>query len=223
MRIARSAAVPSLFLLIAALSLTGCGKKTWWNPFGSSPKSQPAAGAPGEGPATADETAPTAPPVGDISAANPPSPLPLPGDQAAGIPSSAKPATDASGSIPAATPIRKPAVLATELEMIHFDYDKADLRSDAIPILDHNAEWLISRPGIQIQIEGHCDERGTIEYNLALGQRRADAVREYLIKKGIDPNSSHTISYGKERPLAFGDTDQDHAMNRRAQFLIFSE
>jgi peptidoglycan-associated lipoprotein len=139
------------------------------------------------------------------------------------LPDTTQSTTDVTGTIPPPEPIRKAATLASELEMVYFDYDKSDLRPDALPILDRNAEWLLQHPGLQVQIEGHCDERGTIEYNLALGQRRAESVREYLIKKGVDANIIHTISYGKERPLAFGDSDADHRMNRRAQFLIFTQ
>lgn len=210
-----------VFLLVGCMGLvSGCGGKKWYWPFGSG---DPAAETQAETPApepvatpvVVAEPAPEVPPVSDPNARSRPSTLPLP--------ETASPSTDVTGTIPPPEPIRKAGALASELEMVHFDYDKSDLRPDALPILDRNAEWLLQHPGLQVQIEGHCDERGTIEYNLALGQRRAESVREYLIKKGVDANIIHTISYGKERPLAFGDSDADHNLNRRAQFLVFTQ
>lgn len=109
-----------------------------------------------------------------------------------------------------------------ELEMILFDFDKSELREDAKRILDRNAQWIAAHPGVKVKIEGHCDELGTPEYNIGLGQARADAVREYLVGKGIDPARLETISYGKERPLVSPeDTPEARTRNRRAQFLAF--
>ncbi|MBI5155395.1 peptidoglycan-associated lipoprotein Pal [Candidatus Poribacteria bacterium] len=109
-----------------------------------------------------------------------------------------------------------------DLEMVHFDYDQSDLTPEWQTTLDHHAQWLTSHPGISVQIEGHCDERGTEEYNVALGQRRADTVRQYLVEKGVEDVRLTTISYGKLRPLAFGTEEAEHALNRRAMFLVYT-
>ena len=102
-----------------------------------------------------------------------------------------------------------------------FDFDKAVIRPEDIPLLDQAAEWLATHADVQVQIEGHCDERGTREYNLNLGQLRANAVKEYLATKGVDPNRLHTISYGEERPIDPGHTEDAWSKNRRVQFLVY--
>lgn len=111
---------------------------------------------------------------------------------------------------------------ATGLQKVYFDYDKFALRADAIKTLDENAgkikEALKAEAKTMIQIEGHCDERGTQEYNLALGEKRALAVRDYLIKVGISGDNLVTISYGKERPVAQGHDEAAWKQNRRAAF-----
>ena len=123
---------------------------------------------------------------------------------------------------PEPAPIRvEPRGIVSELKTVYFDYDSAVLTSEARAMLENNAQWLLQHPGIQIQIEGHCDERGTIEYNYNLGQRRSNGVKEYLLSKGIDPGTIHTISYGEERPLDSGHDDSAWKENRRAQFLIY--
>jgi peptidoglycan-associated lipoprotein len=113
------------------------------------------------------------------------------------------------------------AQFAAELEMIHFEYDSAEIPDQWKPVLDGHAQWINSKPGLMVQIEGHCDERGTEEYNMSLGQRRADMVRNYLIERGVDGNRLATISYGKMRPLAFDETQESLALNRRAMFLVY--
>jgi|Deesub1362B_J571_1020462.scaffolds.fasta_scaffold00907_12 peptidoglycan-associated lipoprotein len=109
------------------------------------------------------------------------------------------------------------------LQMIHFDFDKYDIREDAKPILEKNAEWLRRYPTVKILIEGHCDERGTEEYNLALGEKRAKATRDYLVILGISPDRIKIISYGKSRPLDPGHNEIAWAKNRRAQFIIIAK
>lgn len=101
-----------------------------------------------------------------------------------------------------------------------FDYDKADLRDDARSALSTNADWLKKNQTVQFLIEGHCDERGTTEYNLALGDRRANAVKEYLASLGVDASRVRTVSYGKERPFCSASTEDCWQQNRRAHFLI---
>ena len=104
--------------------------------------------------------------------------------------------------------------------MVLFDYDRADVRADARPVLEEKARILRDQPGIRLRIEGHADERGSVEYNLALGLRRANAVREYLAGFGVDAGRLDVISYGEERPLAAGTSEADYARNRRAAFEI---
>jgi len=106
------------------------------------------------------------------------------------------------------------------LEDIYFDFNKYDIRTDGREILQRNAEWLQKNPGAKIQIEGHCDERGTTEYNLALGERRAMSVKKYLISLGISAERLYTISYGEELPIDPGHNEETWIKNRRGHFLI---
>ena len=106
------------------------------------------------------------------------------------------------------------------LKDIHFDFDKYDIRPGDAAILKGNAEVLKKYPTMKIQIEGHCDERGTIEYNLALGERRASSTKNYLLSIGISAERISTISYGKEKPSDPGHTDEAWAKNRRAHTII---
>ena len=100
--------------------------------------------------------------------------------------------------------------------IVYFAYDKYDLNSDAVSVIRNFAKDLRSRTSIQIRIEGHCDERGTREYNLALGERRAQAVEDLLILNGISPNNITTISYGEERPVEIGSGELIWSQNRRS-------
>jgi len=101
-------------------------------------------------------------------------------------------------------------------DTIHFDTDKYGVDSEGEGILRSQAQWLMRYPRKSVTIEGHCDERGTREYNLALGERRANAAKNYLVGLGIDPGRITTISYGKERPVALGSDEAAWAKNRRA-------
>ena len=105
-------------------------------------------------------------------------------------------------------------------EDIHFDFDKYNLLPMAQQILQKKAEWLWNNPDVTVIIEGHCDERGTNEYNLALGDRRAESARTYLINLGIAGSRLTTISYGEERPVDSGHNEVAWAKNRRAHFSI---
>lgn len=102
--------------------------------------------------------------------------------------------------------------------LVHFDFNSATLTSEGEQVLAFNARQLAKTTG-RIQVEGHCDERGTREYNLALGQQRADASARYLISQGIDASRIKTVSFGKERPLIKGHEDQSWAQNRRAEVV----
>lgn len=109
-----------------------------------------------------------------------------------------------------------------ELEDINFEFDQYSLTFDARETLAQNAIYLKRNKSVAIQIEGHCDERGTVEYNLALGQKRADATKNYLVSMGIDASRIMTISYGEERPLDPDSNEYAWAKNRRAHFEITS-
>jgi peptidoglycan-associated lipoprotein len=100
-----------------------------------------------------------------------------------------------------------------------FDFDEASLRADAKTALENNAKWMQSNSGSSVIVEGHCDERGSVEYNLALGERRAKAAKEFLVSYGIPANRITTISYGKERPFDPGHDENAWAQNRRAHFV----
>jgi peptidoglycan-associated lipoprotein len=106
------------------------------------------------------------------------------------------------------------------LQDIFFDFDKSIIRPDAKATLDNNIQWLKANPNVRIVIEGHCDVRGTNEYNLALGERRAKAGRDYLAAGGINPNRIKTISYGEERPFCRGQDEEAWQCNRRDHFVV---
>ncbi len=103
---------------------------------------------------------------------------------------------------------------------IYFDYDKSNLDATAKGNLKSKASWLVAHPNVTVVIEGHCDERGTNEYNMALGDRRAQSARNYLVDLGIKRHRLTTISYGEEKPLAMGSDERSWANNRRDQFVI---
>jgi peptidoglycan-associated lipoprotein len=103
---------------------------------------------------------------------------------------------------------------------VHFDYDSATLTEEARSILERHALWLQGHREVRVTIEGHCDQRGTTDYNLALGEQRARAVWEYLVGLGVAPDRLRTVSYGKERPLDPADTEEAYAKNRRAHFAV---
>ncbi|MCF8031302.1 MAG: peptidoglycan-associated lipoprotein Pal [Desulfohalobiaceae bacterium] len=105
-------------------------------------------------------------------------------------------------------------------ERIHFAFDSSELSKQAQDLLKSKAKILKKNPGLKIVIEGHCDERGTDEYNMALGERRARAAYEYLILLGVDADRMNLVSYGEERPLVQGDDEQAWAKNRRDEFKI---
>jgi peptidoglycan-associated lipoprotein len=106
------------------------------------------------------------------------------------------------------------------LSDVHFAYDDASLDDEARATLDRHATWLAAHPGVHVTVEGHCDERGTVEYNLALGDRRAQAVLAYLQGQGVDAARLQAVSYGKEKPLDTGHDEGAFARNRRAHFTV---
>lgn len=109
---------------------------------------------------------------------------------------------------------------AGSLQTVYFDFNSSNLSMSTQNQLSTNAQYLIDNPSVMVQVEGHADERGSSQYNLALGERRASAVRDYLMAQGVDSARISTISYGKEKPLAYGHDEDSWAKNRRANFVI---
>lgn len=105
-------------------------------------------------------------------------------------------------------------------DRVFFDFDKSDIKPEGQKTLEHQAAWLKKYPNTTVTVEGHCDDRGTREYNLALGERRANAVKKALVALGIAPNRISTISYGKERPAVVGDNEAAWAQNRRGVTVV---
>ena len=105
-------------------------------------------------------------------------------------------------------------------DRVYFDFDSYEVRADAGPVLDAQAGWLNRYPAVRVRIEGNADERGTREYNLALGARRANSVRDYLVSRGISASRINTISYGKEQPIDAGASEEAYQRNRNARTAI---
>jgi peptidoglycan-associated lipoprotein len=111
-------------------------------------------------------------------------------------------------------------VRALELEAVYFDFDSSDIKPEYRPLLESKAAWLKANPDSRLRIEGHCDDRGTAEYNLALGEKRAIRVMDYLVSLGIPARRISTISYGEERPAVPDQNEEAWAKNRRAEFRL---
>ena len=116
--------------------------------------------------------------------------------------------------------VEPPAELDYVFRTVYFDYNKYNIKTSEAPILNGIAEWMRNNTSKHLLIEGHCDERGSNEYNYSLGEQRALSVRRYLINLGVDAQRLHTVSYGEERPVAFGHDESSWNKNRRAEFLI---
>lgn len=132
-------------------------------------------------------------------------------------------AATSEGNMPPETsriPIGEGGVQYGKWDNVHFDYDSAMVRSEDRKTLEEIAQWAKGNPEKKIMVAGHCDERGTLEYNRALGQRRASAARAYLIKLGASANNVGTVSYGEERSLDNGHNEEAWAKNRRAEFGV---
>ena len=186
-------------LLLSVGLLAGCPKK-------------PEVGQAGPGAIGPQTAVPAAPPsaapgprTGDIPITRP-------------VPPAEVPVSPAPPAAPAA-PITPTAVPLSDL---FFDYDRSNTRDDQKASLSENIAWLKGNPTVKITIEGHADERGTNEYNLALGERRAKATRDYLVATGIEVSRIATISYGEERPFVLGHDENAWKWNRRAHFVITS-
>ena len=192
----------AVVVLIGALALAGCPKR---------PEVIQAAPAPA-GPAAATVAAPPAP-------APPPPPAPAPAPpQIVETPVAPPPAP---APPPPPPPPPAPAVPAPPpLKDVFFEFDRFGVRDDQKAALNDNVGWLKVNGGAKVLLEGHCDERGTAEYNLALGERRAKAVKDYLIAAGIAADRISTISYGKERPFVLGHDESAWKWNRRAHVVL---
>ena len=187
-------AVLLLSCVALALFLAGCPKR----PMTTAVSAPPPAPAPTPPPAPAPVVPPPPPPV---------APAPTPPQPAAPAPA------------PGPAPAREYTANAA-LADVHFDFDKAVIRSGDAKILDASAGWLKANREQLLLIEGHCDERGTNEYNLALGERRAKAAMSYLVSRGVEASRITLISYGKERPLCTEKAERCWAQNRRDHFLV---
>ena len=126
----------------------------------------------------------------------------------------------ATGTTIPALPSPKDFQETSAMRDVHFDFDRYEVRGPDKPVLDENATWLKQNASALLLIEGHADERGTNEYNLALGERRAKATRDHMVSLGIDGGRITIISYGEERPLCTERTEACWAQNRRAHFLV---
>jgi peptidoglycan-associated lipoprotein len=109
------------------------------------------------------------------------------------------------------------------LQDVYYDFDSPELRDDAREILKQNGEWMKMNPTVRVEIEGHCDDTGSAEYNLALGAKRAEIAKDFLVQQGVDGNRLVTISYGKEAPACFEPNEECRVKNRRARFVVFTE
>jgi len=189
--VTRAAQITLMSLLLAGLMITGCAKRP----------ATTAASAAAPAPAAA------------------PSPAPAPSTPSAAAPAPPAPAA-AAAPAQAPRPVPKEFMAVAALKEVYFDFDKYDIRPEDAKTLDANATWLKSNGDNLVLIEGHCDERGTNEYNLALGERRAKATMNYLVSQGIQANRITIISYGEERPVCTEKTEACWAKNRRANFLV---
>ena len=192
----------ALVIGIAGLAAVGCAKRP-----AVATASAPAPTA----------VAPTPPPPAPAPApvAPPPAPAPTPPPAAA-----APPPPPAPAPAPAPPPAPKEFATVPQVKEIYFDFDKYDIRPGDAQILRSNAQWLKDNANQLILIEGHCDERGTNEYNMALGERRAKATMNFLVAQGIKADRISIISYGEERPTCAEHKESCWAQNRRARTLV---
>jgi peptidoglycan-associated lipoprotein len=165
--------------------------------------------------------APAAPPPVVVAPPPPkPAPAPAPPPPPVVVAPAPPPPTAAPAPPPPPPPPPKEFTSNPGVKTIHFDFDKSDIRPGDAKILDSNAAWLKDNPNYLVLIEGHTDERGTNEYNLALGDRRAKAAMNYLVAQGVRADRISVISYGEERPLCKEQTEACWARNRRDDFLV---
>ena len=191
MKVCRHVNATAIALMIAVATIAGCSRKT--------PPPAPPPPAP--------------PPPAVVQPAPPPPPPAQPKPQ----PPAPPPAPLTEEQIYQKTPLDE---LSRQLSDVLFDYDQFSVREDQRPVLQKNADWMRKWPTSRVQVEGHADARGTNEYNLALGERRANAVREYMVGLGIAAERVTVVSRGEESPTCTEDTDACHARNRRGRFAV---
>jgi peptidoglycan-associated lipoprotein len=221
----------TIAVLVASLALTGCPKKP--------EVTQAGAGAIGPGAATdKPATATGSAPGGDVQVpprpgtesqaqAQPMSPSqsgPMTGGPSGmgpgGGPITATPGPGGAGTGSGSMAATAPGATASPLQDVFFEFDKATVRDDQKEALNQNLAWLKRNSQSKITVEGHCDERGATEYNLALGERRAKAVKDYLVAAGVPADRLATVSYGEERPFVLGHDESAWKWNRRGHFVI---
>jgi peptidoglycan-associated lipoprotein len=150
----------------------------------------------------------------DVVVAPKPAPVPVP----VVVPAPPPPPAPVPVPVVVPTPVVVPPAPAQQLGDIYFDFDKSVVRKDAVPELKKVAAWLKANPTKGVVAEAHADEKGTSQYNIALGQRRADAAKKYLVKLGVNPARIKAVSYGKDKPLVAGSNDKAWAKNRVIHF-----
>ena len=184
-----------LVLSVAALVAVGCAKK-------QTVKSEGAPGAP--------------------AAATAPAPIAVeaPVKEAPAAPVAAAPAEQPPPAAAAAPGVAVTEEKLSQFDDVRFDFDKSEVKEDGRKTCQVVADYLKKHPGVKLLIEGHCDERGTAEYNMALGDRRATAVMSYLVSLGVSKAALSTVSFGKEKPLDPGHDEEAWAKNRRAHFVL---
>lgn len=138
------------------------------------------------------------------------------GDGSMGGQTGGQMSTDPNGPVPGS----QQDLVVNVGDRVFFGYDQYDLTSEARSTIERQAQWMKQYPSVSIMVEGHADERGTREYNIALGEKRASAVRNYLIANGVEPSRLQTISYGKERPAVMGAEETSWAQNRRGVLVV---
>ena len=186
-------------VLVGSLALLGCPKRPEVASAGPGAVG-PGAGAPG---APGSPGAPGVRP-GETPVPGRPAPMETPVRPSPGAPGGP------AGAVPAASPLKD----------VFFDFDMSNIRDDQKAALNDNVAWVKANSRVKMTVEGHCDERGTAEYNLGLGERRAKAVKDYLVAAGIAADRIATISYGKERPFVLGHDESAWKWNRRGHFAI---
>ncbi len=211
----RCSTIIAMSLLVFAVALTGCAKRPATT-AAAAPAPTGSSGTTGGGGSTGGGTGSQMQPGtgGGGTAAT------QPGSGGGGTTGGGGGSTGTQSPTSTARPAIRDFAADSNLGDIFFDFDKYDIRQTETRTLDGNAQWLKSNPNHLVLIEGHCDERGTNEYNLALGERRAKSTMNYLVSQGVQANRITIISYGEERPACTEKTEQCWAKNRRAHFLV---
>ncbi len=226
---ARSYVFVTIALLVTSLALLGCPKRPEVSQAGPGAVGPSAATVPSAGPQAGTQggevpvtrvpppaesqvsPAPSGAAQGGAAAVAPSAPTPSAGGPAAVAPGAGAPVTAGSGG---------PGVPPSPVKDVFFDFDKFSIRDDQKAPLSEDVAWLKQNARTKVTVEGHCDERGSSEYNLALGERRAKAVKDYLVAAGVPGDRISIVSYGEERPFVLGHDESAWKWNRRGHFVI---